>query len=63
MEVKPKYITLLEAATYSGFTPSRLRDLATSGQLTHYKIEGELRFDIANLDAFMAIGKRKGVQA
>jgi excisionase family DNA binding protein len=44
-------------------TPRHLRQLVADRRIRHYKVGGRLRFDRADLDAFLISGRREPIEA
>lgn len=55
-----RLITYREAAAYLGICERKLWELSKSGRIQTVRIDRSVRFDIADLDAF--ISRAKGVQ-
>ncbi len=51
------------AHEYLSITPRHLRQLVADRKLRHYKVGGRLRFDRADLDAFLISGRREPIEA
>jgi excisionase family DNA binding protein len=56
-------LDLENAAERLSITTRHLRQLVADRKLRHYKVGGRLRFDRADLDAFLISGRREPIEA
>lgn len=54
----PALLTRAEASRFLALSPRKLDQLAASGELPRVKIGAAVRFDPADLEAFVAAAKR-----
>lgn len=59
--IRPRWLTVHQAATYTGYAVKTLYNKASSGELARVKKHGRLRFDINDLDDWMERDKMPSV--
>lgn len=53
-KIEPRYLSVPQAAAYSDLSPKALRERVHVRQVPFIKMGGSLRFDVQQLDEFMA---------